>query len=57
AETEMTSMAPKETILEYYEYRYDTLGINIGLVFDRSKQKSSKHFIGVNHIDIYPTHK
>ncbi len=57
AETEMTSMAPKGTILECYEYRYDTLGINIGLVFDRSKQKSSKHFIGVNHIDIYPTHK
>jgi hypothetical protein len=57
SETKMISVAPKGTILEFYEYHYDTVGINLGLVFDRTKQKSSKHFIGVNHIDIYSTQK
>jgi len=51
----MMSKAPKGTIYEYYEYFYDTIGINFGLVFDRTKEKSSKYFIGVNHIDVYST--
>jgi len=51
------SMAPKGTILEYYEYFYDEIGLNIGFVFDRTKQKISEYFIGVNHIDIYSTKK
>ncbi len=57
SEKKMISMAPKGTVLEFYEYHYDTVGINLGLVFDRTKQKSSKYFIGVNHIDIYSTQK
>jgi len=57
SEKKMISVAPKGTILEFYEYHYDTVGINLGLVFDKTKQKSSKHFIGVNHIDIYSAQK
>ncbi len=49
----MMSNAPNGTVYEYYEYFYDKIGINLGLVFDRTKQKTSKYFIGVNHIDVY----
>lgn len=55
AEQMMMSKAPKGIIYEYYEYFYDTIGINLGLVFDRTKGKNSKYFIGVNHIDVYST--
>lgn len=57
SEKVMMSKAPKGTIYEYYEYNYDLEGVNLGLVFDRTKQKSSKYFIGVNKIDIYSTPK
>lgn len=57
SEEKMMSMAPKGTILEYYEYFYDEIGLNIGFVFDRTKQKISEYFMGVNHIDIYSTQK
>lgn len=57
SETKIISGTPKGTILEFYEYHYDTVGINLGLVFDRTKQKRSKYFIGVNHIDIYSAQK
>jgi hypothetical protein len=49
----MMSKAPPGTIYEYYEHFYDKIGINVGLLFNRTKQKTSKYFIGVNHIDVY----
>lgn len=39
--------------LEYYEYYYNNLGLNLGLVFDRTKQKTSNYYIGVNHISVF----
>ena len=53
SEQSMMAQAPPGTIYEYYEYWYDSLGMNLGLLFDRTKEKNSKHFIGVNHIDVY----
>lgn len=57
SEEKLMSIAPEGTILDYYEYFYDAIGLNIGFVFDRTKQKSSNYFIGVNHIDIYSPQK
>jgi len=53
SEVIMMSKAPAGTIYEYYEHFYNKIGMNVGLVFDRTKQKTSKYFIGVNHIDVY----
>jgi hypothetical protein len=53
AEKVMMANAPTTAIYEYYEYFYESLGVNLGLVFDRTKQKNSTYFIGVNHIDVY----
>ncbi len=54
SEEKMMSMAPEGIVLEYYEYYYDEIGLNVGFVFDKSKQGISEYFIGVNHIDLYP---
>jgi hypothetical protein len=54
AEEVMMSHAPKGTVWEYYEYHYDSKGLNLGLVIDKTKQDTSKHYIGINHIDVYP---
>ena len=53
SETKIAFIAPKGTILELHEYFYDPIGLSLGLVFDRTKSKGSKHFIRVNNIDIY----
>jgi len=48
----MMSKAPPGTILEFYYYFYNDIGLGIGIVFDRNKEKVDKHFIAVNGIDI-----
>ena len=54
SEEKLTSMAPEGTELEFYEHSYDTLGMNLGLIFDRTVEATgAKGFIGVNHIDVY----
>ncbi len=52
SEQQMLSMAPQGTKLEYYVYGYDQPGLILGLVFDRTKEQSSRYFIGLNYIAI-----
>ena len=51
-EEDMISKAPQGTIYEYYDCNYDSIGLWLGLVFDKTKEKKSKYFIGVNYIDV-----
>lgn len=53
AEMKLLSMAPQETVIEYYDCFYDKMGLAVGFVFDRTKEKKSKYFIYVNYIDVY----
>jgi len=50
SEQKMLSIAPKETKIEYYVYVYDQPGLVLGLLFDRTKEQSSKYFIGLHFI-------
>jgi hypothetical protein len=53
-ENVMMANAPEGTIIEYYQYIYEPLGISLGLVFDRAKQQKSGYYICVNRINIIP---
>jgi len=52
SETVMIKNAPRGTKLEYYVYGYEQPNLVLGLIFDRTKQKSSEKFIAVNYITI-----
>jgi len=52
SEQQMLSMAPEGTKIEYYVYQYDQPGLILGLVFDRTKEQSSRYFIGLNYIAV-----
>jgi len=50
SEQHLLSKAPPGTQLEYYVYEYDRLKLTLGLVFDRTRERSSPHFIALNYI-------
>ncbi len=50
AEHTLLPTTPEGTKIEYYVYTYDHLGMKLGLIFDKSREHSSKYFIGVNYI-------
>ncbi len=50
AEKTLLSKAPAGTVLEYHVYEYPDL--KLGFVIDRTKQKSSKYFFGLNYIAV-----
>lgn len=52
-EMKLLSMAPQETVIEYYDCFYDKMGFAVGFVFDRTKEKKSEYYIAVNYIDVY----
>ena len=52
SERQMLSMAPEGTKIEYYVYDYDHLGMKLGLIFEKSREHSSKYFINVNYIQV-----
>jgi len=52
SEQQMLSTAPEGIKIEYYVYVYDQLGVILGFIFDRTKEKSSSHFIGLNYIAV-----
>ena len=51
-EQQMLSRAPKGTRIEFYHYIYDQLGLWLDLVFDRTEEQTSEHFIGLNSISV-----
>jgi hypothetical protein len=52
SEQQMLSTAPEGTKIEYYVYVYDQPRLTLGFVFDRTKEKSSRYFIGLNYIAV-----
>jgi hypothetical protein len=53
-ENVMMANAPEGTIIEYYQYIYEPLGISLGLVFDIAKQQKGEDYIWVNRINVIP---
>ncbi len=55
AEHTLLPTTPEGTKIEYYVYDYDHLGLSLGLIFEKSREHSSKYFIGVNYIAVTET--